>query len=130
MKQPASKRKTDINIVPLIDVLIVLIFFFLISMQFRNQSVLNITVPKIETAGKNEVYDQIEITVQKEGQYSFNGVTVEEKELLSSIQLIAKVNPKQPVLVIADEESALKHVTFIIDKCRQAKLEQIRLQAR
>jgi len=35
------RRKAEINIVPLVDVLVVLIFFFLVSMQFRNLNLLN-----------------------------------------------------------------------------------------
>ncbi len=48
------RRKAEINIVPLVDVLVVLIFFFLVSMQFRNLTLLNLTLPKIETAGKEQ----------------------------------------------------------------------------
>ena len=47
------RRKADINIVPLIDVLTVLIFFFLVSMQFREQLTLNLTLPQVETAGRS-----------------------------------------------------------------------------
>ena len=40
--------------VPLIDVLVMLIFFAFVTMQFKSATTLNITLPKIETAGKNE----------------------------------------------------------------------------
>jgi biopolymer transport protein ExbD len=40
--------------VPLIDVLVMLIFFAFVTMQFRSATMLNITLPKIATAGKNE----------------------------------------------------------------------------
>ena len=57
------RRKAEINIVPLVDVLVVLIFFFLVSMQFRNLTLLNLTLPKIETAGKEKPAESLQIGV-------------------------------------------------------------------
>ena len=123
-------NKTEINIVPLVDVLIVLLFFFLLSMQFRNPNILNIVVPEIETAGKNKLNGQIEIAVDEQNQIFFNGAAVSQEELQSALNLIAATDQSPPVLLIADEQSVLKTITYIMDTCRQAGLETIRLQAR
>jgi biopolymer transport protein ExbD len=45
------RNKASINIIPLMDVLTILIFFFLVSMQFKEMTTLNLTLPKIESAG-------------------------------------------------------------------------------
>ena len=66
------RRRPTINIVPLVDVLTVLLFFFLVTMQFKQVSTLNITVPKIETAGKNEIEERIVIAVSPEGEFYTN----------------------------------------------------------
>ena len=47
------QRKLYVNIVPLVDVLTVLLFFFIVTMQFKEIKVLNITMPEIKTAGIN-----------------------------------------------------------------------------
>ena len=46
-------KQPKIDIVPLVDVLMVLIIFFLVSMQFQDLRAINIKLPKIETAGSN-----------------------------------------------------------------------------
>lgn len=124
------RRKPEINIVPLVDVLIVLIFFFLVSMQFRNLTTLNLVLPKIETAGKNKQAQQIEIAVDAEGLFYFSGKLVSKEELRIAVTIQSKIDKEIPVLVMADEETYLKSVTFIMDVCRQAGLEKIRLQSR
>lgn len=124
------RRRVEINIVPLVDVLIVLIFFFLVSMQFRNLSTLNLTLPKIETAGKNKASEQLEIAVDAEGTFYLSGVPVERKQLEDVVENQAQLDREIPILVIADEETALKSVTFIMDTCRAFGLEKIRLQSR
>ncbi len=124
------RRKPEINIVPLVDVLIVLIFFFLVSMQFRNLTTLNLVLPKIETAGKNKQIEQIEIAVDAEGQFYFSGNLVSKEALQAAVKIQAGFDKEVPVLVMADEETYLKSVTFIMDVCREAGLEKIRLQSR
>lgn len=125
------RRKPEINIVPLIDVLTTLIFFFLITMQFRTNQVLNIVAPKIETAGQNKMVEQLEIGVgTEEGEYYFNGARLGEAQLVAAIEAASRVDKRVPVLLIADEKSYLKSVTFVMDNCRKHGLDTIRLQSR
>ena len=123
-------RKTEINIVPLVDVLIVLIFFFLVSMQFRDTNALNIIVPEIETAGKNNISQAIEIAVNANNEVFFNGIRLNTDDLKRTLDLAADVSKEQTVLLIADEGSVLKSITGVMDACQEAGLEKIRLQAR
>lgn len=124
------RRKAEINIVPLVDVLVVLIFFFLVSMQFRNLTLLNLTLPKIETAGKEQPTDSLQIGVDVEGQYFLNGQPIAEEDLVAAIEEVARVSPDTPVLIMADENSLLRKVTYIMDTARKQGLEKVRLQSR
>ena len=124
------RRQPAINIVPLVDVLTVLLFFFLVTMQFKQVSVLNITAPKIETAGENEVKEQIVIALSPEGEFFYNNSPVTEEALIAAVRLAGQNTPDLPVLLIADEEVPLRHVTKAMDICRSNKLNKIRLQSR
>ena len=124
------RRRPTINIVPLVDVLTVLLFFFLVTMQFKQVSTLNITVPKIETAGENEIEERIVIAVSPEGDFYLNDQAVDKTMLVAAIKLAGELTPNLPVLLIADEEVSLKFVTEVMDVCRSYKLNKIRLQSR
>lgn len=124
------RRQPSINIVPLVDVLTVLLFFFLVTMQFKQVSVLNITAPKIETAGENEVKEQIVIALSPEGEFFYNNSPVTEEALIGAVKLAGENTPDLPVLLIADEEVPLRHVTKVMDICRANQLNKIRLQSR
>lgn len=125
-----QRRKAEINIVPLIDVLVVLIFFFLVSMQFRNLAVLNLTLPRIETAGREEPLTPLQIGVDVDGRFYLNGKPVEEAQLVAEVDRMARLNADTPVLIMADENSLLGKVTFLMDTVRKAGLEKVRLQSR
>ena len=124
------RRRPTINIVPLVDVLTVLLFFFLVTMQFKQVSTLNITVPKIETAGKNEIEEQIVIAVSPKGEFYLNDRAVEKDVLATAMKLAGELTSDMPVLLIADEEVPLKFVTEVMDICRSYQLNKIRLQSR
>ena len=125
-----KSRKVTINIVPLVDVLIVLIFFFLMTMQFRNISTLNLTLPKIETAGQNRFDRNIIIEIAKDGVFLVNGQPMEMDQLDPSLRALKPLSEDITVLIRADEESLLKYLTDIMDTCRKNGLNKIRLQSR
>jgi len=124
------RRKPEINLVPLIDVLTTLVFFFMVSMQFKNLPTLNLVLPKMETAGKNTFSDQIELAVSPEGQLYYNGNLVTDRELEQVLRAAAEIDRKVPVLILADEESKTGRLAFVMDACRRAGLERINLQSR
>lgn len=124
------RRQPTINIVPLVDVLTVLLFFFLVTMQFKQVSTLNITVPKIETAGKNEIKEQIVVALSPEGEVYLNDRLLTMEPFKAAIKLAGQTTPDRPILLIADEDVPLKYVTEVMDVCRANKLNKIRLQSR
>lgn len=124
------RRSPAINIVPLVDVLTVLLFFFLVTMQFKQVSTLNITVPKIETAGENEITEQILIALSPEGELYLNDQPLTKEQLQNAVKVAGELTPEMPVLLIADEDVPLKYVTEVMDICRTHQLNKIRLQSR
>ncbi|MFL2825563.1 MAG: ExbD/TolR family protein [Coraliomargaritaceae bacterium] len=124
------QRKPYVNIVPLVDVLTVLLFFFIVTMQFKQYKVLNITMPEIKTAGVNQVDDQIIIAIDESGGIFYNGIAVTTKQLSESLVATNQVKVDFSVLIMADEETELKVITEVMDLCRNNQLNQIRLQSR
>jgi biopolymer transport protein ExbD len=125
-----KRHRPTINIVPLVDVLTVLLFFFLVTMQFKQVNVLNITAPQIETAGKNEVKEPIVIAISPEGEFFYNNAPVGVEALKAAVRLAGENTPDIPVLLIADEAVPLRFVTQAMDICRSNQLNKIRLQSR
>ena len=124
------RKRPEMNLVPLIDVLVMLIFFAFVTMQFKSAGTLNITLPKVETAGKNEFKGTVTLSIDKDGQVSFNGQTVTDQELLGLLEKVKQVDRDIPVLIKADETTQLKKLTFVMDACRKTGLNKFHLQSR
>ena len=124
------RKRPEMNLVPLIDVLVMLIFFAFVTMQFKSMATLNITLPKVETAGKNEFKGTVTIGIDKDGTVSFNGGNVTDEQLLGLLEKVKQVDRDIPVLIKADETTQLKKLTFVMDACRKTGLNKFSLQSR
>jgi biopolymer transport protein ExbD len=124
------RRRPEMNLLPLIDVLVVLIFFAFVTMQFRSAATLNITLPRVETAGKNEFKGTVTIGIDREGVLSFNGQITTESELEQLLVQVRNIDRDIPVLIRADENTPLKTVAFVMDACRKTGLNKFSLQSR
>lgn len=124
------RKRPEMNLLPLIDVLVMLIFFAFVTMQFRSATTLNITLPRVETAGKNEFKGTVTIGIDKDGVISFNGQTTTEEELLNLLREVRNIDRDIPVLIRADETTPLKTLAFVMDSCRKSGLNKFSLQSR
>ena len=125
-----SRKRPELNLVPLIDVLVMLIFFSFVTMQFKSAATLNITLPKVETAGKNEFKGTVTVGIDKDGSVSFNGKLVSDDQLVSLLKQVHDVDKDIPVLIKADETTQLKKLAFVMDACRKTGLNKFSLQSR
>ncbi|MBU62125.1 MAG: biopolymer transporter TolR [Opitutae bacterium] len=125
-----ERKSPRIDIVPLVDVLMVLIVFFLVTMQFRDLRAINVRLPEIETAGSNLLQNEIVLSVDREGNYYLNDSELSEQKLELALRAASRVPQKPKVLIVADEDVPLKKVTRLVDICRSNKLQDFRLQAR
>jgi len=124
------RSKATINIIPLMDVLTILIFFFLVSMQFKEMTTLNLTLPRIESAGRNDYPERILIGIDDAGQIFLERQPVPLGELEAVLERVSDLSNEVPVLIKADEETPLRVLTEVMDACRLNGLSKIRLQSR
>lgn len=124
------RKRPEMNLVPLIDVLVMLIFFAFVTMQFKSAATLNITLPKIDTAGKNEYKGTVTIAIDNHGQLSFNGKDIADADLVPLLERVHNVDKDIPVLIKADETTQLKKLAFVMDACRKTGMNKFSLQSR
>ena len=78
-----KRQSPKIDVVPLIDVLMVLIIFFLVTMQFQDLRAINVKLPKIDSAGSNLLENELIVSIDEEGLFYLNGKPVAEEKIKS-----------------------------------------------
>jgi biopolymer transport protein ExbD len=123
-------RRPELPLVPLIDVLVMLVLFSFVTMRFASTQTLNITLPKVDTAGKNEFRGTVVIGIDKDGVITFNEKVATEDQLAELLRRVKEIDRDIPVLIRADETTPLKKLAFVMDACRKTGLNKFSLQSR
>jgi biopolymer transport protein TolR len=119
--------KSDINVTPLVDVMLVLLIIMMLVTPLLQQGV-SVKLPKAEnTTDKPETQNQTVITVAKDKQLYLNARLVREGELAKKLGEILENQKEKVVLIKADEEVEYGAVMAAMDQLRQAGVEDIGL---
>lgn len=115
------------NLVPMIDVLFLLLAFFIISWQFsQSETELNISVPTAEEgADPKQQRGEIVINVTGDGSIRVEGRTLTMEELLSTLSSIAKTYSNQPVRIRGDANVPYQRIVEVIDTCQKGGIWNI-----
>ncbi len=114
---PQHKRKPSINVTPLIDVMFLLLIFFMVSSTFREDLAIDITLPKAESAAVQDITAR-EIVVDRAGVAYFEGSAVSEQELREALGAVLADDPRATLILRADERADFGRVLRVIDIAR------------
>ena len=123
-----QKEAPEINLVPLIDVMMVILIFLMITTTYSKYTELQINLPTADAEKQLERSNEISVLVNAQGQYVLNRTPVE----FSSVQQLAvelrqaSSALKEPIVVIsADAKATHQSVVRVMEAARLAGLTQI-----
>ena len=124
IKAAKARKKIFLNITPLIDVIFLLLIFFLVSSTFLEQPSMMIELPSAKTAEPHRI-EQYVIVV---GQYStifVNDTPYTKEELFSRLSEIAAKDKNSHIVLRADQRAPYGTIIEVIDTVRQCGLTKI-----
>lgn len=111
-------EELELNLTPLIDCLLFLVVFLLISTSFSNSSRLNILLPEAEGVQLEDNANKIEVAIQQDGSYLVNGIkltTDGEAELIAAVKQSAGDDRKKVFVIAADANAKHQAVVRAMD---------------
>jgi len=119
--------KSDINVTPLVDVMLVLLIIMMLVAPMLQQGV-SVRLPSaVNTADKPETAEQTVVAVAKDGSMYLNAKPVQEAEMTQKVNEILENKKEKTVVIRADEEALYSAVMTAMDQLRQAGVEDIGL---
>ena len=118
----------ELNLVPLIDVLLVIIIFLVVSTTFSRFSELKINLPTAEANSPDKKPNVINVSITADGVYSVNETQLPSKSLESIITALknsSKGEKEVPVIINADAKCEHRSVINVMEASRQAGLTHI-----
>ncbi len=123
-----AREEPEINLIPLIDVLLVVLIFLFVSTTFSQQSQLQINLPQADAERATNIPKIINVAVDNGGRYAVDGLTVpftDAAQLATQMRTAAK-DVKEPVIAIsADAQATHQSVVNIMEAARLAGYSQI-----
>jgi biopolymer transport protein ExbD len=114
-----------INTTPLVDVMLVLLIIFLITIPVVTQSVA-MSLPKETNIARQTKPDNIEISVNKDGDVFWNAQPVPDNDtLVAKLKKIAVLTPQPEVHIRGDEKSRYESVGRVVFACQRAAILKI-----
>ena len=119
--------KSDINVTPLVDVMLVLLIIMMIVAPLLQQGV-SLTLPVAGNSDeKPETQEDTLVQITADGQFHVNGKVVAENELRARVEEALESKNQRILLIKADEDAAYSAVMTAMDQLRSAGLEDIGL---
>ena len=123
-RRHAEPRVLGFLIAPMVDILMVLLVFFIVTWNFAlSENELDVRVPTAAKANEPQPYvGQVVINVKANGTIVVNRQQKTVAELLDQLKKLAQLYPDQAVIVRGDEAVDYKHIVEVLDICRQADI--------
>ncbi len=117
--QVRPRAEPEVNLTSLIDVVLLLLIFFMVSTSFVKQSQISIRLPEAESASiVEEVPGQLDIMITEQGTYLVNGrelINSRPETIRNALQKLSGGNTNLPLTISADANARHQHVVTAMD---------------
>ncbi len=130
--RPHKPEELDVNVTPLIDVVFLLLIFFMVSTTFDRQSELNIELPEASGEISETEKAEIEIFIGPTGKFTINGNEIINTQIDSILRALREAagNDDDPrVIISADKNTTHQAVMTAMDAARQMGFVHITFSA-
>ncbi len=119
-----KKLVAEINVTPLVDVMLVLLIIFMVTAPMMTQG-LDVDLPETTTKSLRQEENPIVVTIDKKGEISLDNFTVSQKVLLQELSKYGTDVKEKPIYLKADKSVAYGIVVSVMADIKQAGFDKL-----
>lgn len=123
-----AQRKVDINIAPLMDMVFILLIFFIVTTTFTRETGVQVNKPKASSAQTLEK-DNILIAITREGAIHIHERQVDLRMLRGILKRLIAERPSRSVVIVADRSCETGLAVDVMDECNMAGVKKVSIAA-
>ncbi|MDE2419472.1 MAG: biopolymer transporter ExbD [Burkholderiales bacterium] len=130
--RPRTKDEPEINLIPFIDVLLVVLIFLMLSTTYSKFTEMQLKLPVADTDAQRDYPREVLVSVTSDGNYSVNRSAVAGRNvdtLAAALRDGAKAGKESVVIISADASAKHQAVVTVMEAARRAGLNQITFAA-
>lgn len=113
----------EINIVPFVDIILVVLIIFMVTTPFIMKPSLNVQLPEAGS-GEETAPSKFSISISKDGQYALNGKPMSVEEIKSEAKSQSETNPNIQAIISADKNVPHGNVVSAIDAVKSGGIKR------
>jgi len=121
----SASSEPEINLIPFIDVLLVVLIFLMISTTFTRYQELAITLPTASGIESQVESKQVHIAVSRDGRFAINGKVTDQSQLSNALTQLGSKDSNLQVNIDADAKAPHQSVMTALEAARDANLSNI-----
>ncbi|MFZ9594887.1 MAG: ExbD/TolR family protein [Bdellovibrionia bacterium] len=121
-----TSHLAEINVTPLVDVMLVLLIVFMVSAPLMQQGV-HVNLPKADAGSLNEMPDQLMISIQKSKQILLGDQVVASGSLHTKLEAIVAAKPQIEVVIQADQAVSYGFVAQVMAEVKKSGISKVGL---
>jgi biopolymer transport protein ExbD len=126
LRSPLRKRRTRLEIIPLIDIMFFLLAsFMMVSLQMQKVRTLKASLPTATLATSTSKPDMVNLTVDRYGQVSLDSKPVSFPDLLTTLTNRHKVNTNLPVYITGTKDATHGAMIYVLDFVKRAGIQRV-----
>ncbi|MET4693876.1 ExbD/TolR family protein [Endozoicomonas lisbonensis] len=128
-----TQEEVSVNLTPLIDVVFLLLIFFMVSTTFTRETRLAIDLPEASGEVQEQVRKQVEIVIGKDGDFAVNGTSLVNSRLETLKTALGKVSDGDstlPLVITADANTPYQSVVTAMDAAGQLGFANLSMTTR
>lgn len=125
----ANRSTVELNMAPLIDMVFILLIFFLVTTSFVKETGIEVSTPTAATAVTHEKAT-ILIGIDEQNHIYIENREVDVRAVRANVERALAENPEGSVVVVADKASATGTAIQVMDGCRMAGAHNVSLAAK
>ncbi len=119
----------NINITPMVDILLVLLVIFMVTANFLKKDAVNISLPAAAAADPN-VARTVQVALARDGRLYLEGMETTEKDIVAKLSRDVKFRPNMRVTLSADENLAYRSIARAMGIIKKAGVNKIALSVK
>jgi biopolymer transport protein ExbD len=125
----ARNRRSEVNMTPLIDMVFILLIFFIVTTSFVRESGIDVNRPAAQSAETKEKANVI-LGLTSEGRIYVEGRTLDIRSVRAYMERFLAETPEGSVVIVADKQSMTGNAVQVLDQCRLAGVRNISMAAK
>ncbi len=117
-----AKENVDVNMTPLIDVVFLLLIFFMVSTTFTDKTEIKLDLPKASGSAQMKQPEAVKLVISSQGDYSVNGAKLINNNMATIKSAISKAtngDKSTPFIITADANTSHQSVVKVMDAAGQ-----------